>query len=158
MEDTVGLGVWAVTVIAPCIVSWLAGDVAGSARTRRLYDDALALDHVKSEGAQAYRVEPWTLKPSAEPSCFAERNKYEPTPEEQAIAAEQRRLRRQAYAQTPSLAPLREANGFVIATRDTEAHDELVLQHYRQSVMAMRRENLRLIEQRRGAAYASAPA
>ncbi|MEO1731279.1 MAG: hypothetical protein AAFR64_11135 [Pseudomonadota bacterium] len=158
MEDTVGFGVWAVTVIAPCIVSWLAGDVAGSARTRRLYDDALALDHAQSESAQAYRVESWALKASAEPAYLADRSEYEPTPEEQAIAAEQRRLRRQAYAKTPSLAPLHEANAQSITARGPEAHDELVLQHYRQSVMAMHRENLRLIEQRRGAPYASAPA
>lgn len=35
MDYTIAMGAWAVTIAAPCIASWLAGDMSGAARTRR---------------------------------------------------------------------------------------------------------------------------
>lgn len=42
MEYTIAMGVWAVTIAAPCVASWLAGDFNGAARTRRALETGSA--------------------------------------------------------------------------------------------------------------------
>ena len=176
MEQTVSLGVWAMTVIAPCIISWLAGDVAGAARTRRLYNGGIDTDPSPSDSALAYQVEQWRLKPSAEmpggasgeatPALAPQAEpQVEPTFEELAEAAELRRLRREAFAQTPSLTALRERTALLASARTTMlcqpsdlCAEDQILRHYQQSVMALQRENLRLNHQLSITQYPSAPA
>lgn len=67
MEYTIALGVWAVCIAAPCVMSWMAGDMVGSARTRRLYapgsegfDAGRESDRYKDSD---YLVESWRLGP-----------------------------------------------------------------------------------------------
>ncbi len=127
MDYTVALGVWAVTVTAPCVVSWLAGDMVGSARTRRLYAEGGEGLTPTSEIESAYGVEEWRLGVSAQSGDRATGHDQPLSErrlarrhsarfavaddalsfEEQAREAERRRLRREAFATMPALAELR---------------------------------------------------
>lgn len=112
MDYTVLLSVWAVSVAAPCVLSWLAGDMVGSARTRRVMTaDWLAqaegvaapeagLDGGKSLPCPASAIIPPLLGRVVRPE-------EEMSFEEQAREAERRRERREAFARMPALSDLR---------------------------------------------------
>lgn len=55
MEYTIAMGVWAVTVAAPCLASWLAGDFNGAARTRRAFETSFT--GTETAGTDAARTE-----------------------------------------------------------------------------------------------------
>jgi len=161
MEHAVAAGVWAITVIAPCVISWLAGDMVGSARTRQLLAEE-AKDAEASFDA-AFRVQEWCLAGETKP---IERKEFTPigTPqpavqmsfEEQAIEAERRRLRREAFASMPTLNELRdEAEKMragdvsspkpewseAICEASTRAAEDMILLRYKQSILALQRHN-----------------
>jgi len=162
MEYTITLGVWAVSVAAPCVISWLAGDMVGSARARRLYqpEGPLGRDPVNGEplyaqtfGADDLVVDSWRLGPSprahaqsgakaatAAPvrPAFADRRargsllselRDEISFEEQALAAEQRRERREALAaqSAPANAALADDVPAYTVVSDCEARAEPIL-------------------------------
>lgn len=146
MDYTVALSVWAVSVAAPCVISWLAGDMVGSARTRRLIEadwfskvESFAPPQAGVHGGQSELGEAPGLagqgicdfRPAAEgpgagdpaaagaranrqggsalPSAWGlvVRPEEEMSFEEQAIEAERRRERREAFARMPALSDLR---------------------------------------------------
>lgn len=113
MDYTIALGVWAVTIAGPCVVSWLAGDMAGSARTRRLYEKDQRIWDL-SDGTSALRVEEWLIAGSVHPLA-AQREAppagsaaHKPAPFEREVEEAQRRQRRrEAFVAMPDLASLR---------------------------------------------------
>lgn len=64
MEFSVELGLWAVTVAGPCVVSWMAGDLAGAARMRRVYAACSAGNGIGRDPG-ALMVEQWRLDDEA---------------------------------------------------------------------------------------------
>ncbi|MEM6856894.1 MAG: hypothetical protein AAF559_03410 [Pseudomonadota bacterium] len=112
MDYTVVLSVWAVSVAAPCVLSWLAGDVVGSARTRRAMTanrlaqaEALAMPQAGLDGGKSLpRLAPHAAQPMR---AALVRPEEEMSFEEQAREAERRRERREAFARMPALSDLR---------------------------------------------------
>ncbi|MEM1195569.1 MAG: hypothetical protein AAGH57_05650 [Pseudomonadota bacterium] len=163
MEYTIALGVWAVSVAAPCVVCWLAGDMVGSARTRRQHEEGLGPRIGETGVDSALLVEEWRLDPSPASAPLGSRrwesfappsrgvSGDEATFEEQAREAERRRLRREAFAAIPALSDLR-AHADAIIRRDGalvrgeredtllgERKAERALSHYESSVRELHR-------------------
>lgn len=104
MEYSSVWAIWAVAIAGPCVISWLAGDIAGSARTRQLYGE-MSLPPEKGEmDQQSYRptlVEEWRVSGVTHPLAEAVEGANEaalcpPTYMEQAAQAECRRMQRAA--------------------------------------------------------------
>lgn len=145
MDYTSLLGVWAVAVSGPCVISWLAGDLAGAARMRKLYDERDPGFDAQSAD-KAFDVEEWAVegavKPMAEPRAKARSPlSHGAQIEELAIQAERRREERQRALAPP---PKREkpAAPSVLVTGECDAHEaQDVLARYRRSMEEMQRVN-----------------
>ncbi|MEM7702758.1 MAG: hypothetical protein AAF251_12530 [Pseudomonadota bacterium] len=128
--------IWAVAIAGPCVISWLAGDIAGSARTRQLYGEKYLATDADAKERQAYRagvVEEWrvpgVVHPLAETLERADPATLRaPSFTEEAASAERRRLHRAAVA-APS-----QASG----TRSDEQEPDLILRQYARSISDLR--------------------
>ncbi len=168
MEYAAGFGVWVAVVTGMCVFSWLAGDLAGSARTRRLYAEPHQPDTL-SASAAALRVEEWRVEGTTHPlkaalleeGANAERATSGGTDRsrEQAERAEWRRVRREALAAMGSrphpqtdadaihrahTAPVRvlwEAPLATLRPREQAPEAERVLREYGRSVDALNRSS-----------------
>ncbi|MEL6485993.1 MAG: hypothetical protein AAFQ13_02465 [Pseudomonadota bacterium] len=112
MDYTVVVSVWAVSVAAPCVLSWLAGDIVGSARTRRVITadwlaqaEAFAVPQAGLDGGVCLPHSGSASLPSIR--GLRARPEEEMSFEEQARQAERRRERREAFARMPALSDLR---------------------------------------------------
>ncbi|MEM7688683.1 MAG: hypothetical protein AAF291_06650 [Pseudomonadota bacterium] len=154
MEYSSVLAVWAVAIAGPCIISWLAGDLIGSARTRNLFTDTGSAGEAHSDSidweADAYRVEDWRIPGLVHPlsSKWGEDEaepQRAPTLEEQAQGAERRRERR---ADQLHIAPS-ETKGVPMTRGDVRTPQpplaqtdvERILRRYEESVAALHRSN-----------------
>lgn len=162
MDYTTLLGTWAVAISGPCVISWLAGDLAGSSRTRKLFgDDHTAFasgDGRSGKGAVgAFGVEAWSVEGSIKPLAEAPAQAAAPMAfaaqiEDLAVQAERRREERQRAV---AAAPCRQASAplSILVTSEVEAPGapdaQAVLAGYRRSM-----EELQNIAHTRGAPYA----
>lgn len=135
MEYTIAMGVWAVTIAAPCLASWLAGDFNGAARMRRDFETAAAGKQAIAPGDRMLRqetVRQETVRPSdaqrfaagrpaigapalavphpVQPGAVPGDQPAALTIEEQVRAAEERHLQRRAMMQGDA-APVRTRRG-----------------------------------------------
>lgn len=98
MDYTTLLGAWAVAISGPCVISWLAGDLTGAARTRKLYgDDNQAFDGENAAGA--FEVKEWAVEGAVQPlseTCLEHRAplRFAARVEDLALQAERRREER----------------------------------------------------------------
>ena len=112
MDYTVILSVWAVSVAAPCVLSWLAGDMVGSARTRHVMTadwlaqaEGVAAPEAGLDGGKSLPCPASVIIPPLRGRVV--RPEEEMSFEEQAREAERRRERREAFARMPALSDLR---------------------------------------------------
>ncbi|MEL6323149.1 MAG: hypothetical protein AAFQ84_02840, partial [Pseudomonadota bacterium] len=134
MDYTVALGAWAISIAAPCVICWLAGDVTGASRTRRLYaladEDVDGLSqrnpsaaHYDSEWVPAFRHKANRRRRHASSALAGAADQAKAGPvavacdaaaardafvEEQALDAERRHLQREAFVSMPAVAEVRE--------------------------------------------------
>lgn len=139
------LSVWAVAISGPCVISWLAGDLAGSARTRKLYGATDSASDAERP-VDLFDVEDWSVDgaiiPLDESRCEAPSPLgFEARVEELALQAESRReVRRRALAPRPARASA--APSSVLVTNEHDAQDaRKVLARYRRSQEELQRVN-----------------
>ncbi|NQX93422.1 MAG: hypothetical protein HRT64_00580 [Erythrobacter sp.] len=155
MEYVSLIAVWAVGISGPCVICWLAGDMAGSARTQRLYSAGeLALSDASA--ASAYRVDDWRVRGRVHPLGGASSIEEPAAPsapcaKEQAAHAEHRRQRRAALAAIGMRADHFEKRAGAPAEPDPEpslAHPDpaAVLHRYERSVEALQLSNMEAME------------
>lgn len=143
MEYTTVFVVWAVAVTGPCVISWLAGDMAGASRTRQLFaENGAGTD--QTDSASALRVEAWRVPGVVHPLPPVEpRDRLDapnvPSFEEQAAEAERRHERRQALAARAPLMRDGQAHDLRAGSPDAPAMAEAhaTVQRYERSALAM---------------------
>lgn len=145
MEYTTLLGAWAVAISGPCVISWLAGDLAGASRARKLYGaDDEAFDGGNAVGA--FEVEEWAVEGAVKPLAEAREKARSPMAfeaqiEELAIQAERRREERQRAA---AAAPQQETSAppSVLVTSEHDAQNaQVVLARYQRSMEELQHIN-----------------
>ncbi|MEO0418829.1 MAG: hypothetical protein AAF249_08190 [Pseudomonadota bacterium] len=140
--------IWAVAISGPCVISWLVGDIAGSARTRELYDEKHRVTDADEAERQAYPagvVEEWRVSGVTHPLVSAVNQEdppdfRSPTFTEKAARAERRRLQRTAFTvPTASIGGdwIQLTEGPSLQTTGTRSDDrktDQILRHYARSI------------------------
>lgn len=144
MENFIALEVWVVLVAAPCIISWILGEMHGAARMRQLVEET-AQPRVPMTLPPKIAPQPAPRQQCAGPAASANVNRLE---------QERSRQRRETFDGMPSLAELQaqtqqirqsdriwESADLTLSAMTPNTISNRVLEHYRGSIDELARHN-----------------